>query len=309
VSAQLRGLLEHLVAGEPADPSLDAEVEAVFRRAGLLRRRRTRMLAGAGAAAAAVVATAGYLIFTTLLPATTPAPPAVVPTVSAVPVPSAIADPVLALVAPLVDGKKMHVYPRSPERGNGWRQYSVVTAAGDPRGTVQVAVYAAPEDLCFPVLSGSDECAETEWAPKGVEYVRYDDDKDVDWQVHQTISRRISDGRVVAVMATGERGTDNPSKGKPALSGKEIERIATDPRLGDAFGPGEDCWGPSAGACPVFRVPVPAPDEGENRDKKDKDPKNKDSKDEDSKNKDSKDEDPRDRDSKGEDRGNADGTD
>ena len=43
----------------------------------------------------------------------------------------------------------------------------------------------------------------------GIEYARYDDDQDVDWQVHQTIARRISDGRTVAVMATGERGTED----------------------------------------------------------------------------------------------------
>jgi hypothetical protein len=174
-----------------------------------------------------------------------------------VPVPSAIADPVLAVVAPQVDGKGMHIFPRPPERGNGWRQYSVVDDEGKPRGTVEIAVYPAPEDLCFPVPAAPGKCARTEWAPRGIEYVRYDDDQDLDWQVHQTIARRISDGRTVAVMATGERGTDDADAGKPALTGAQVEKIATDPRLADAFGPAETCTGPSAGACPVFRVPVP----------------------------------------------------
>jgi hypothetical protein len=257
MSGQLGELLEHILDGEPA---LGDEVDAVFRRAEALRRRRARLLVAAGAGAVAGIVAAGYLLATTLLPATVEPAPVAAPPPSAVPVPSAIADPVLAIIAPLVDGEKMTIRPRPPERGNGWRQYSV-TADGEPRGTVQVAVYPAPDDLCFPKQGKRKKCARTDWAPRGIEYVRYDDEDDPDWQVHQTIARRISDGRTMAVMATGERGTDNPSRGKPALSGAQVEKIATDPRLGDAFGPDEECTGPSADACPVFRVPVPLPDE------------------------------------------------
>ena len=258
MSVQLRDLLEHVLVGEP---EVADEVDAVFRGADRLRRRRTRSLILAGAAVVVAVAAAGFVLTTTLLPgslrsAPVTALPSAAVTPSVVPPPSAIADPVLAIVAPPVDGKKMHIFPRPPERGNGWRQYSVMDQDGKPRGTVQVAVYASPHDLCFPVLAAAGKCAHTAWAPKGIEYVRYDDDQDVEWQVHQTIARRISDGRTVAVMSTGERGTDNASRGKPALTGKQIEQIATDPALGDAFGPAEDCSGPSAGACPVFRVPV-----------------------------------------------------
>jgi hypothetical protein len=257
MSVALRELLEHVLEGEP---TLGDEVDAVFRRAARLRRRRTRALIVTGCAAVAAIGAAGYLLTTTLLPGTAPpAPVAAAPSVttSAVPVPSSIADPVLAVIAPFVDDKKMAIRPRPPERGNGWRQYSVLDEDGKARGTVEVAVYPSPDDLCFPVLAASGKCARTEWAPRGIEYVRYDDDQDLDWQVHQTIARRISDGRTVSVMATGERGTDDADEGKPPLTGKEVEKIATDPRLGDAFGPDEGCTGPSADACPVFRVLVP----------------------------------------------------
>jgi hypothetical protein len=254
MTVQLSKLLEHVLDGEP---ELGDQIDAVFRRADRLHRRRTRRLIGGGAAAAAAIVAAGYLITTTFLPATVGTVAPMTGSPGTVPVPSAIGDPVLAVVAPLVDGKQMEIFPRPPERGDGWRQYSVVDRDGKPRGTVVIAVYPSPEDLCFPVRSAPDKCARTEWAPRGIEYVRYDDDRDLDWQVHQTIARRISDGRTVAVMATGERGADDASTGQPALTGAQVEQIATDPRLGDAFGPNESCTGPSAGACPVFRVVVP----------------------------------------------------
>jgi hypothetical protein len=252
MSVQLRRLLESVLENEPA---LGDEVDAVFRAADRLRRRRTRAMVLSGLVATAGIAAAGYLLTTTLLPAGGRTAPHAAPTSTAPP--SIVADRVLTVVAPLVDGKGMHIYPRPPERGNGWRQYSVVDRNGKPRGTLDVAVYASPEDLCFPVPSAPGKCSHTEWAPRGIEYVRYDDERDPDWQVHQTIARRISDGRVVSVMASGERGTDNASHGKPGLSGAQVEKIATDPRLGDAFGPQERCTGPSAGACPAFKVPVP----------------------------------------------------
>ena len=59
-------------------------------------------------------------------------------------------------------------------------------------------------------------------------------------------------------MATGERAPTTPAAGEPALTGAQIEQVATDRRLFDAFGQDEDCFGPSAGACPAFKVPVPA---------------------------------------------------
>jgi hypothetical protein len=257
MSVQLNRLLEHVLDGEP---ELGDEIDAVFRRADRLRRHRTRALIAAGVAIAAVIVATGYALTTTLMPGTTPdaAAPAAARS-SAVPLPSTVADPVLALIAPIVDGRKMHIYPRPPERGSGWRQYSIVDQDGSPRGTVEVAVYSVAEDLCFPVLAAPRKCARTEWAPAGIEYVRYDDDHDLAWQVHQTNARRITDGRTVAVMATGERGTDNASRGKPGLTGAQIEQIATDRRLFNAFGPSEQCSGPSSGACPAFKVPVPLP--------------------------------------------------
>lgn len=256
----LTRLLEHVLEGEPG---LGDEIEAVFREAARIRRRRTRALLAAGAAAVAVIAGAGFALTTTLI--SSPATPAAAPTVAAtvtrspIPVPSDVADPVLAVLAPVARDRKMHLYPRPPERGDGWRQYSVTDADGRPRGTVQVAVYDIAADMCFPVLAHPNRCAPTEWAPAGVEYVRYDDDHDPEWQVHQTIARRITDGRTLAVMATGERGAGEPAAGKPGLTGAQIEKIATDQRLFDAFGPDERCSGPSAGACPAFRMPVPQP--------------------------------------------------
>jgi hypothetical protein len=257
MSVPLADLLGHVLDGEP---ELGDDIDAVFRRADALRRRRTRLLLAVGATTAAVIAATGYLLTTTLMPTTAgsaPAPssrPAVVVTM-----PSAVTDPVLAIIAPLVDGKGLRIVPRPPDRGAGWRQYSVLDGAGQPRGTVVTAVYAAPDGLCFPVPDDEDACARAERSGD-VEYVRYDDDHDPDWQVNQTIARRRSDGRTVAVMATGERGNDDTAAGRPALTGTEIQRIATDVRLAAAFGPGESCDGPAAGACPVFKVPVPAGD-------------------------------------------------
>jgi hypothetical protein len=246
MTLQLNRLLEHVLDGEP---ELGDEIDAVFRRADRMRRRRARMLVAAGVAGTAVIVATGYALTSTLMPHTGTGAP-VAARSSAAPS-STGADPVLALISPIVEGRKMHIYQRPPERGSGWRQYSVVDQDGKPRGTVELAVYSVAEDLCFPVPAAPAKCARTKWAPAGIEYVRYDDDHDPDWQVHQTIARRISDGRTVAVMATGERGTDNASRGKPGL--------ATDRRLFNAFNAGEQCSGPSSGACPAFKVPVPLP--------------------------------------------------
>jgi hypothetical protein len=259
----LTSLLEHVLEGEP---DLGDEIDAVFRDADRIRRRRTRAMIGGGAAVVAAIAAVGFVLTTTLLPSRsstgTARPPAVAATTrSPIPVPSSVADPVLAVLGPVVDDKKMHIYPRPPERGNGWRQYSVTDQNDRARGTVEIAVYDVAEDMCFPVLAHPNKCARTAWAPAGVEYVRYDDEHDPDWQVHQTIARRITDGRTLAVMATGERGAGDAAGGKPGLTGAQIERIATDQRLFDAFGPDERCSGPSSGACPAFRMAVPLPGE------------------------------------------------
>jgi hypothetical protein len=170
VTAPLAELLGHVLEGEPAPAD---EVDAVFRRADRLRRRRTRLLLIAGAAIAATIVLAGYLLTTTLLPVRgvpKARPPRAASAPSVVPVPSAIADPVLALIAPVIDGDQLRIVPSSPARGFGWRQYSVLTAGGQPRGTVQVATYARPGDLCFPRHDGKDGCARAGKASGGVDY-------------------------------------------------------------------------------------------------------------------------------------------
>lgn len=254
MTAQLGDLLRHVLAGEPV---LGDEVDEVFRHAERLRRRRTRLLLTAGAATAGAIILAGYLLTTTLLPARG-APPAAAPTSSPAPMPSAMSDPVLRVIAPIVDGQGMRIVPRPPERGFGWRQYSVLGHDGRLRGVVEVAVYAVPERLCFPVPGEESDCARAERAAGGVEFVRYDDTDDPDWQVNETIARRTADGRTVAVMAAGERGTGDVASGRPALTGAQVRQIATDMRLISAFGPREQCNGPAATACPVFKVLVPA---------------------------------------------------
>ena len=133
-------------------------------------------------------------------------------------------------------------------KGDGWRRYHVVD--GDqPRGAVDVAVYDRPEDYCFPVKADKKACARADEAA-GLEFVRYDDVSDADWQVRQTIARRLSDGRTVAVMATGKRDV-GAERGKPALTGAQVELVATDERVLDAFG-GEAC----GNGCPPFRTPI-----------------------------------------------------
>jgi hypothetical protein len=263
MSVPLHDLLEHVLDGEP---ELGDDVDAVFRRADGLARRRSRLLvAGAGAA---VVGTAvgGWLLTAALVSSpATPAPvaratPTVPPSVAVATVPSAVADPVLAVIAPVIDGKGLRIVPRPPERGSGWRQYSVFDAAGKPRGTVVAAVYATPDEFCFPVLADDDVCARTERTDDDVEYLRYDEEQDVEWQVHETIARHPARDRTVAVMAAGERDTKEAKKGRPPLTGAQIRRMATGDALVAAFGPDEQCNGPAAGACPVFRVPVPTAD-------------------------------------------------
>ncbi len=263
MNAPLNDLLQHVLEGEPAlgEPALGDEVDEVFRRADRLRRRRTRTLLGAAAVAVVTIAAGGYLLATTTL--LRPPDPVVLPVVAAEPSPSVwvrpsrMADPVLTVIAPMIDKKGMHIFPRPPERGTGWRQYSVLDSDGRPHGTVEVAVYDVPGKLCFPVVAKPGKCARADRAD-GIESRRYDDDKDLDWQVHQTIARRISDGRTVVLMVTGERGTDDAARGRPGLTGAQVEQAATDERMFAAFAGEEGCDRDSAADCPVFRVLLPA---------------------------------------------------
>ena len=269
MSVALHELLEHVLDGEP---ELGDDVDAVFDRADRLARTRSRLMVAGAAAAVVGIALGGYLVTAMLLPSADPEPQAR-PSAAAVPimtpsktvtpakvVPSAVADPVLAVIAPVIDGKGLRIVPRPPARGAGWRQYSVFDAAGKPRGTVVVAVYATPDELCFPVLADDGVCARTERTGDDVEYLRYDDDQNVEWQVHETIARYPGRDRTIAVMATGERDTKDATNARPPLTGTQTRRLATTAALAAAFGPGEQCNGPAAGACPVFRVPVPTAD-------------------------------------------------
>jgi hypothetical protein len=61
------------------------------------------------------------------------------------------------------------------------------------------------------------------------------------------------------VMVTGERGTDDAARGRPGLTGAQVEQAATDQRMFEAFDGEAGCDRESAADCPVFRVPVPAP--------------------------------------------------
>jgi hypothetical protein len=250
MSALLTAVLERACEGEP--PPGDA-VTDINRRADRLRRRRARGVVLAGLVAVVLVILLGYALTTVLLPGHKARSTAAVPVPQ--PRPSAVLDPVLAVLAPPVDAKGYRIVPRLPAAGPGWRQYAVLNEAGEPRGLVEVAVYDAPAGLCLPVLAEPDACALPDRTRAGMEYARYAETDDVDWQVHEVIARRVVDGRTVAVMATGERGTGSAGEGEPPLTTVEVAQVATDVRLPDAFGVGERCNLP-APACPILRVPV-----------------------------------------------------
>jgi hypothetical protein len=254
MSVRLAELLEPVLRGEPP---LGDEVDAVFRRADRLRKRRTRLLLAAGGATVAVIVVAGFVLTTTLIPRRDPIvqtlPPPVAspapPPETAKPSPSPTGDAVRRVITPAIDAKELHLLAGS--RGQGWREYPVRDAEGIRRGKVLVAVYRVEADLCFPVLAAPGKCARTERASKGIQFVRYDDESDPDRQVHQTIAHR--GGSALAVLAAGERDT-SAKRGKPALSGKQVETVATDERLFSAFGGDERC----DDGCPAFPVSVPA---------------------------------------------------
>ncbi|MCA2218487.1 hypothetical protein [Jidongwangia harbinensis] len=244
---RLAGLLAQVFDGEP--PVADG-VAAVFRRAEAIRRRRLRHLVSAGAAVALVVAVVGYVLTSAVLPTT---PKRTSAGAAATPAPAR--DPVLDVLTAVTADRELRVVPRPPAEGEGWRQFAVSSETGRPRGLIQISVYAAPDGLCFPVRADPEVCARPDRSGD-VEYVRYADEKDEDWQVTQTVARRVPDGRVVVVMATGQRGTGDSDAGRPPLTGREAAEVAVQARVMNAFGPEESCNGPDP-ACPLLRVPLP----------------------------------------------------
>lgn len=249
VDAGRGGLLAGVLVGEP--PVGDG-VAAVYRRAEKMRRRRVRKIVAAGMVSAAVVAGFGYALATAAIPTPYQMRRQATPVVG----PAPVVDPLLVALQPVLRDNGLKAVPREPGAGPGWRQYAVAHATtGRPRGLVEVAVYAAPDGLCFPLRNDREACARP-MGDGGMEYARYSDDRDVDWQVHEAIARRVSDGRVIAVMATGERGTGRRADGRPPLSAAQVAGVAVDVRVMSAFDPNEDCTGPDA-ACPVLKVPVP----------------------------------------------------
>jgi hypothetical protein len=244
---RLAGLLAQVFDGEPA---VGGGVEAVFRRAEAIRRRRLRHVLLAGVAAVLAVATVGYVLTSAVLPTTPKRAP------GGAAAPSPVRDPVREVLTAVTADQDLRVAPRTPARGEGWRQFTVLSRdSGRARGLVQISVYAAPAGLCFPVRGDPDGCARPDRSGN-VEHVRYTDDSDADWQVTQAIARRVPDGRVVVVMATGERGTGDAEAGRPPLTGPEVTRVALNPRVMDAFQANESCNG-SGPACPVLRVALP----------------------------------------------------
>jgi hypothetical protein len=254
-AAQLGDLLAQVFDGEPP---LGDGVDAVYRRAEVIRRRRLRAVVGAGAAAVVVIAAVGYGLTTAILPASpSRSTGGAGSSAAAAPAP---ADPVLGVLRSVAADNNYRVVPREPSRGAGWRRYAVVSRdSGLPRGLIEVSAYAAPDGLCFPVLADAEACARPERRGDDVQYVRYADDRDVDWQVNQAIARRLSDGRVIVVMATGERGTGSAAAGRPPLTGLQTATAAADARLIAGFGADERCNGPDP-ACPVLKVRVPVID-------------------------------------------------
>jgi hypothetical protein len=242
-------LLGQVLADEPP---IGPGVAAVYRQADRRRRGRLQMVLAIGAVAALLIAALGYALTTALVPDSTHRN-----AVAGHPAPAPGVDPVLMILRTAA-GRDLRVLPREPSRGAGWRQYTVLSrATGQARGLIEVSVYTAPDGLCFPVPADRTACARPERAGDNIEYARYGTARDVDWQVYQAMARRLSDGRVLAVMATGERGTGDADAGRPPLTPLQTVTLATDAGLISAFGPGESCDGPDP-ACPLLIVGVPA---------------------------------------------------
>jgi hypothetical protein len=239
-------LAERLSRAFDDEPATGDAVDAVFRRVERTRRRRIRRVILGGLAAVVLVAAVGYGLTDVLLPA---------PVKRAAPTPTASAgDPVLAALA-RVGG--VRVSPRSPPRGSGWRLYTAVDERGLARGMILVVVYTVPGTFCLPVLADKRACALLESAPGNRQYARYSWDDNIDWQVNEAIARRVPDGRTVAVMATGQRGTADAETGRPPLTALQAAAAATDPALMNGFAATERC-GDKIPGCPLLRVKVPA---------------------------------------------------
>ncbi|GGK88416.1 hypothetical protein [Mangrovihabitans endophyticus] len=247
---ELGRVLDDVFDGEPG---ADGAVDAVYRRADEMRRRKIRAVISAGLASAAVVVAVGYGVATLVIPRSAAGTPGADPAASGSAEPP---DQVLAALRPVV-GDDLMVLPRHPSRGAGWRQYLTVGTDGRSRGLIEVSVYDAPDDLCFPVLADAGACARPEHRD-GVDFVRYAFDSDVDWQVNEVIARRRADGRTIVVLATGERGTGSAAAGRPPLTGAQATEVATAGTVAAAFDGGEQCNGPDP-VCPVLRVRVPVP--------------------------------------------------
>jgi hypothetical protein len=253
MSALLTEVLQRACESEPPPGDAGDATADIVARAERLRRRRALVVLVAAVVTVAIVILLGYALTTVLLPG--PKPPSTAAVAVPQPRPSSVLDPVLAVLAPHIDAKGYRIEAPQPASGSGWRRYVVHDAAGAPRGMVEVVVFDAEAGLCLPVLADPAACALPDQTGAGVEYARYADTGDVDWQVNQVIARRVVDGRTVAVMATGERGTGSAEAGEPPLNITEVEQAATDPHLQDAFGVGERCNRP-APTCPILRFPV-----------------------------------------------------
>jgi hypothetical protein len=236
------------------EPPIGRGVAAVYQRADRMHRRRLQAVLLIGVVAAVLIAGLGYALTTVAVPDSVRRGAG-----AGAPAPAGRVDPVLMILRTAAD-RELRVMPREPSRGAGWRQYTVLSrTTGQPRGLIEVSVYTAPDGICFPVLTDPTTCARPERAGGAVEYVRYSEVRNPDWQVHQAMSRRLSDGRVLAVLATGERDTGNAAAGRPPLTPAQIANLAAGAGLLSAFGAGESCDGPDP-ACPLLMVPVPAGD-------------------------------------------------
>jgi hypothetical protein len=233
------------------EPPLDDPVTAVFAHAGRLHRRRSRIVLTSGAVVVTLVTFIAYALTTVMLPNTPQRTTYIEPVATVI---TRHPDQAVTLLAPILSSSGMKITPR--DHGDGWRQYDVQSKTGRPHGLIELSVYDEPDGLCFPVLADRTACARPETTPANVQYARYAFDRDVNWQVNETMARRLPDGRTLVIQATGERGTGSPTAGRPPVTALLTARLAVDPRLMAAFAQGEHCNGPSPD-CPTLKVPVP----------------------------------------------------